>query len=365
MAIAIGIWSQHLTPGKEVVISPPVDLRITNVALADVLADANGRTVVKFSYSNFSAGPGEESDDDDMSESMLSTVLCSLTAGKIEQTTTDIVLQANEDHKFVLVGKNSVYLTGNFIDQTSVDSPPYDVDDMDSDMDSEDAYDLREVSSDVEMDLADIDELSDSSRFEEVDDEPLKNQKRPRTSDANEESITKKSKKQKTAIKQATINAGNETKLEDKPEKKTEKKEKKALKKDGSKDGKDSKADKPQSGEKEAKKKSVEIAGGVKIRDVKTGEGPMAKKGNTVSVRYYGKLDNGKVFDQNSKGKPFTFRLGQGEVIKGWDEGVVGMQVGGERVLIIPPSMAYGKKAQAAIPANSTLHFEIKLLRIS
>jgi len=81
-------------------------------------------------------------------------------------------------------------------------------------------------------------------------------------------------------------------------------------------------------------------------------------------MRYIGKLQNGKVFDSNTKGKPFTFHLGKGEVIKGWDEGIVGMQVGGERLLVIPSHMAYGNKSMDDIPAKSTLIFECKLVQI-
>jgi len=100
------------------------------------------------------------------------------------------------------------------------------------------------------------------------------------------------------------------------------------------------------------------------VQDAKIGTGPMAKKGNTVRMRYVGKLTDGTVFDKNVSGKPFTFHLGKGEVIKGWDEGIVGMQAGGERVVTIPANMAYGSRKQGTIPANSTLVFEVKLLEI-
>ncbi|RVD85981.1 uncharacterized protein DFL_004278 [Arthrobotrys flagrans] len=103
---------------------------------------------------------------------------------------------------------------------------------------------------------------------------------------------------------------------------------------------------------------------GVKIEDHKLGTGPEAKKGQKVSMRYIGKLTDGKVFDSNKKGKPFTFNLGKGDVIKGWDIGVAGMKVGGERKLVIPPNLAYGNKALPGIPKNSTLVFEVKLLEI-
>lgn len=103
---------------------------------------------------------------------------------------------------------------------------------------------------------------------------------------------------------------------------------------------------------------------GVKIDDKKLGKGATAKSGNVVSMRYIGKLEDGKVFDSNKKGKPFSFKLGKGEVIKGWDIGVAGMAPGGERRITIPPHLAYGKKALPGIPANSKLIFDVKLLEI-
>jgi FK506-binding nuclear protein len=104
---------------------------------------------------------------------------------------------------------------------------------------------------------------------------------------------------------------------------------------------------------------------GVTIDDRKLGSGPAAKKGSRVEMRYIGKLENGKVFDSNKKGKPFSFKLGAGEVIKGWDIGVVGMSVGGERRLTIPAHHGYGKKgAPPEIPPNSKLTFDIKCLSV-
>jgi len=102
----------------------------------------------------------------------------------------------------------------------------------------------------------------------------------------------------------------------------------------------------------------------VKVTDSKPGTGVAAKKGKTLSMRYILKLANGKIVDKNTNGKPFKFTLGAGEVIKGWDEGLVGMQVGGERNLEVPPNMGYGKRNSKEIPANSTLFFEVKLLDV-
>jgi len=81
-------------------------------------------------------------------------------------------------------------------------------------------------------------------------------------------------------------------------------------------------------------------------------------------MRYIGKLESGKVFDSNKTGKPFSFKLGAGEVIRGWDIGMEGIQVGGERRVTVPPKLAYGNKSMPDIPANSKLVFDVKCLSI-
>ncbi|ELU39280.1 FKBP-type peptidyl-prolyl cis-trans isomerase domain-containing protein [Rhizoctonia solani AG-1 IA] len=107
------------------------------------------------------------------------------------------------------------------------------------------------------------------------------------------------------------------------------------------------------------------LPGGVVIEDKTVGSGSVAKSGKKIGMRYIGRLKNGKVFDSNTKGKPFFFTLGKGEVIKGWDEGIQGMLVGGERVLTIPAAKGYGKRgAPPDIPPNSELIFEVKLVEV-
>ncbi len=109
------------------------------------------------------------------------------------------------------------------------------------------------------------------------------------------------------------------------------------------------------------------IAGGVIIKDIKEGTGPVAKKGKFIQVYYTGKLHkNGKQFDQCIKGKPFKFRLGSGEVIKGWDVGFEHMKLGGKRQITVPPNMGYGnQKMGSDIPPNSTLVFDVELKAVS
>jgi FKBP-type peptidyl-prolyl cis-trans isomerase len=100
--------------------------------------------------------------------------------------------------------------------------------------------------------------------------------------------------------------------------------------------------------------------------DTKVGTGPEAKAGDTVSVHYVGTRTDGSEFDSSRKrGQPFTFPLGKGRVIQGWDLGVVGMKVGGVRALTIPPEERYGASGYSpVIPPNSTLIFEVELVSI-
>lgn len=110
----------------------------------------------------------------------------------------------------------------------------------------------------------------------------------------------------------------------------------------------------------------IVLESGLEYMDIETGEGPVAVSGKEVTVHYTGTFPNGKKFDSSvDRGEPFTFRLGAGRVIKGWDEGVSGMRIGGKRRLFIPPALAYGKKgAGSVIPPNAELHFEVELLGV-
>ncbi len=105
----------------------------------------------------------------------------------------------------------------------------------------------------------------------------------------------------------------------------------------------------------------------VGVVDLVVGTGATAASGNTVTVNYVGRLQDGTQFDSSyDTGRgPFTFRLGAGQVIAGWDQGLVGMRVGGKRRLTIPPSLGYGNQAVGSIPANSTLKFDVELISIA
>ena len=121
------------------------------------------------------------------------------------------------------------------------------------------------------------------------------------------------------------------------------------------------------SGDSKDSKKSADAAGGLVVDDVKPGEGAIATKGKTVSVHYTGRLTDGTKFDSSyDRGQPIDFPLGGGVVIKGWDQGIEGMKVGGKRKLTIPPDLAYGARGTPGgpIPPNATLVFDVELVGV-
>ena len=125
--------------------------------------------------------------------------------------------------------------------------------------------------------------------------------------------------------------------------------------------------DKAVSKEKVAAAKTVTTASGLKYVDVKVGSGASPVKGKQVKVHYTGTLENGKKFDSSlDRNEPFTFVIGVGQVIPGWDEGVMSMKVGGKRKLIIPSKLGYGAAgAGGVIPPNATLLFDVELLDVA
>jgi len=292
------------------------------------------------------------------------------------QQTLDITIGEDERVWFKVSGTHTIYLTGNYVELPSDDHRhEYDSEDEEDDYDS-DEYDL----SPDEDEIDDEDELDDMAdpRITEVDDDEEeapklvtakadKKGKNKRPAEEESQSIDdmiakeavngeKLSKKQAKKLKNnagEAVAAEEPTKGDKKNVKFAEKLEtgptpSPAAKKD----------DKPKAG-------GVRTIQGVTIDDKKTGDGRVAKKGDRIGMRYIGKLQNGKVFDSNKKGKPFTFKLGVGEVIKGWDIGVAGMAVGGERRITVPAAQGYGSRgAPPDIPPNSTLIFDVKCLEI-
>jgi peptidylprolyl isomerase len=117
-----------------------------------------------------------------------------------------------------------------------------------------------------------------------------------------------------------------------------------------------------------AKPKAYKPSGEVKTlqtTDLEPGNGQAVKAGDCLTVKYEGTLANGKEFDGNfDKPLALEFKVGQGQVIPGWDQGLIGMKVGGTRRLVVPPQLGYGSRSQSSIPANSTLFFVVKVITI-
>lgn len=273
---------------------------------------------------------------------------------------------------FKVTGTHTVYVTGNYI----MPADPLPRDDYDSEDDSED--DEEDYDSD-ELDMMD----EDDSESDELDD--LENPRVQEITSEDEKEEQQKSKKDKKALPAAEEKKDKKGKNkrpaeEENLDEMISKEDKKKVKKNDGKAAPVEEKKKVQfaknleqgptpsppvkNDEKKPATPTVREVQGVLIDDRKIGTGKVAKKGNTVAMRYIGKLENGKVFDSNKSGKPFSFKLGSGEVIKGWDIGVPGMSVGGERRITIPAHLAYGKRGVPGIPPNATLKFDIKLISI-
>lgn len=302
----------------------------------------------------------EEDSDIDDDEEIEEFVLCTLSPKVQFQQTIDFTISPNEEVHFVVTGSYPVHLTGNYVEHPADDEDDFDSDEEDYYEDDEDEYNLTPD----EDELIDIEELEDASDIEEKITELVEADiKRKRSAEeADDNKKTKRAKDNKKEEKKVTFTKELEqgptpSKKDKKEKKKEEKKEKKKEEK------KEEKADKKEE-KKDKKFPTNTLLGGVVTEDRKVGSGAGAKSGNKVGIRYIGKLKNGKVFDKNTSGKPFVFNLGKGECIKGFDLGVAGMAVGGERRVIIPAKMGYGSQALPGIPANSELTFDIKLVSL-
>ncbi|KAF9732922.1 hypothetical protein PMIN06_012374 [Paraphaeosphaeria minitans] len=348
-------------------------------------------------------GKGKVLDDEDSDESdseegdeAEELVLCTLDPEKHWQQTLEITVREGEEIYFSSTGSHDIYLTGNYV---AIMDDEDDDDERDLYGLDEDDYDESPDEDELDEDLSELDDEDDSlddltdPRITEVDSEEEapklvkaekkgKN-KRPAQDEGEGEAMTLDELITKTKAEAPAANGEKPSKKQAKKLKNNEGQAVAAA--EPAKEAK--KVDIPSSDKKkvqfaknleqgptgspkvvEAKKepsKGPRNVGGVTVEDKKEGKGKAAKKGDKIEMRYIGKLKNGKQFDANKKGKPFSFKLGVGEVIKGWDVGVAGMQAGAERRLTIPAKLAYGSKALPGIPANSELIFDIKCISVS
>ncbi|AXA52200.1 peptidyl-prolyl cis-trans isomerase [Malassezia restricta] len=333
----------------------------------------------------------EEEEDDDDEDDIVdmeprvpiftdddSYVVCSLIPEKVEQVTLNLQISEEEEVGLSVSGDEPVDIIGNYLLPTSlndldpellgelededdeeaprdrklIEGPRDDDDEEDDDEEDDDEEDDDEEDDDEEDDDEEEDEdeddededgdiviEDDDEDDDDEDDDEVLVEEDDDNDDDEEDIVIVPSKKRSVSDL-------------DEDEPKLSRSQRKRLNK---------KLKAEASGQKQDKTK---LPSGLIVEDKKAGSGPAAKPGNRVSMRYVGKLQNGSTFDSNTKGRPFSFRLGKGEVIKGWDEGVKGMQVGGERRLTCPPHLAYGKAKLPGLPPNSTLIFDVKLLEI-
>lgn len=298
-------------------------------------------------------------------------LLCTLSkTSHVLQQQLAIEINAGETVTFSLGAANgSVHLSGSFLNQ---DDPcgdhdgeqaefmkqlekyskrsrggEDDDDDDDEDDDDEDEFDMD--SDDDDDDEDDDDEDDDDEDDDDEEEEAPKNGKRKEI--------------------EAPKNDAKKTKKDDSKAPKLVPNEK-PKQPEQAKKGAEQQAKKPTEAPKKPNEPTVGVTrtlqGEVIAKDTKIGYGPEARRGKTIQVYYKGTLkSNGKQFDACLTGKPFKFRLGAGEVIKGWDVGFENMKVGGKRTLIIPPHMAYGSRAMPGLPANSTLVFDVELKSVN
>lgn len=291
----------------------------------------------------------EDEDEDEVDDEFQECVLATLSPESGFQQTLDITIAPEEDVQFVVTGSYTISLSGNYI-KHPFDTP---IEGLDSDEEDEGDYDeddedINDLIDDADEEIADMDEEQLSDELDDLEE----------ASDIEgriEELVAEEEAQAAAAADKKSKKQNNKRKQEQEEEQKNKKAKKVEFKK-GLEEGPTKKAQQQQ------KPKAKTLAGGIVVEDRVTGKGGLAKKGSRIGMRYIGKLKNGKVFDKNTSGKPFTFKLGQGEVIKGWDIGVAGMAVGGERRIVIPAPYAYGKQALPGIPANSELTFDVKLV---
>ncbi|KAG5754454.1 hypothetical protein H9Q70_002905 [Fusarium xylarioides] len=328
-------------------------------------AKPNGKAKGKAKATDEDEEEDDDSDDDSEEGADLENfVICTLDTERNYQQPLDITVNHGEKVFFVVTGTHTIYLTGNYI---------MDDDEDDEDDEDEDDYDLSpdELEYALEGDESDEGDELDGVQDPRVQEIESDEEEAPKL-------VSVQKGKNKRAAEEATegldeLISKDDAKLSKKQQKKLKNNKGEAVATEEKKDAKKVQFAKnleqgPTGSAEKAKQgkatTGVKVVQGVTIDDRTIGNGRTVKNGDTVGVRYIGKLQNGKQFDANKKGKPFSFKAGKGQVIKGWDIGVIGMAIGGERRLTIPAHLAYGSRGLPGIPANSTLIFDVKLLEI-
>lgn len=282
----------------------------------------------------------EEDEESDEEEDTEPVTLLTLSPSTKFQQSIDVYVAPTESLCFQVIGSYPIHLTGNIVDHPMTAELIAEAEEAEEDEEEDEDEEEEDIPDAIDIEAADDagsdeDELEDDS---EDDDEDIE-----------------------IDVEESEEESDEEPRIKEIPEPKKRNAEEPAAPQDKKK-VKFSAA--LEQGPTPTKFPTQKLEGNVVIEDRKGGEGPSAKRGSRVSMRYVGKLGNGKVFDKNTSGRPFTFSLGRGEVIRGWDIGIAGMKAGGERRIIIPAPMAYGKQSLPGIPKNSELRFDVKCLSI-
>ena len=368
-------WGLKLTPGSWTPYVPPPDVSVRlhvsqATAGCDETTKANARFVVKMRCETDEAVlAGVDPEDDDAADEdgfeKEEYRVCSLIEGRSETCGLDLVL--DEYAEFTVEGPGEVHLTGYYMpdfdgeDGDEEDEDMYedmmmgdedfdseDDEDFDDDEDSEDDDDDDEDDEDDEDDSEDDDSEDDSEDDDSEDDSEDDDDEE---SDSEDAGVTRK---------------GGVKIVELEEEKKNDKKRPAeaapAKTPEAKKQTKSAEPAKKPDTPKRVHKNGMEIINTFASKNPKA---KLAVGGKKVVMKYIGKLPSGKIFDQTKGSNTFAFRLQAGEVIRGWDVGVEGMREGDKRTLIIPGSMAYGKKGiKGVIPPNATLHFDVELVKV-
>ncbi|KAL1926622.1 hypothetical protein VTP01DRAFT_5517 [Rhizomucor pusillus] len=369
-----GFWALRVDPGLTFCQIAPASYRVTMAAYGETKDSTRSTLRVYIDKMDF--------------------VLCSLRPGKLTQQPLNLTVVKGEEVQFSVTGNNPVYLTGNYLKEES-DESDEDIDDeelaaflnahgqIDGDaatkakeraellslMDKELPSDTDDES--FEEEESDEDENEEEEEQEESEDEDEEEEDEEEEEEPAKATSTpeKAKKKVKFADQQAKVEkkeVAKPTKEQPKPTPAADKKEPAKSKKRPAEEEKGA-VDKKAKAE-ETKQTEPEVKDFTKLNftDTKIGQGRGVKNGDKVGIRYIGRLQNGKVFDKNVSGKPLFVNVGRQEVIKGFDQALVGMKLGGERTVRIPSHLAYGKKGlPPAIPKNANLQFEIKLISLA
>jgi len=342
-------WAKELEPSKPITETLEHSLHLTQVALNAKVAvggkvNDKSRTAVQITFE------GE------------TVTLGTLTLGTVDQFTLDLVLDEGAEVTFEAIGAHKVSLLGyNLIFEESEEDEDADFEGLDQSLEDED-----EEGEDLEMDEED----EDDAEVEEVVQVPVKKPTTPNPN-ANGKALLTSLTTQNTpkAAEQAKKPSQANGKEVQTPQDKKRKND--AIEKSPNatpNEAKKLKSNEPakitdKSGATSPAPVRKMLNGGLVIEDLVLGNGQEIRHKAKIGVKYIGRLTNGQVFD-SSLNKPFEFRYGIGEVIKGWDQGLNGMRIGGKRKLIIPSKLGYGGQRAGKIPPNSTLEFEVELVRV-